>query len=663
MNTRFFAWAFLLASLVGLNLPASAANSFDGSRLFPGTSGSLTTSDGTWTFSTTTGSGGNDILLNGTWVNARGVELIVGNGGQMYDFSASSHWYRWNGSSFGSALSGTPFPISANGSSMTPSSTTDLVTIQGIWAFSTATQSGGNVILLNGTQASTGASLSLLIDNGGQVYAHSNNGNWYAWSTTASVWNLTANPTASFSPYCASAVVAGLQWSAVSGAATYNISRNGSTIETGTRLLSYTDQGVKASTSYSYVLTALNSSGGTVSTQNLSFKTPAATSTGDPPYCPSNSIAGMTWNWSTGINQQDGSDLWDTTWGADGNTYVFFGDGGGFFGSDTNGRVSFGIGELTLSAPSPGTAPVLTTSNAFNVYGGLNGKNSASISGKVNGIIAVNSDFYGVGGIWEPSDPGYQAGDGMSGEPNHVEIVYSTGDAFSWTDNGTNWQFCNASMGNSSFCATSFVNFGAGNAGAIDGYIYILGATYQNFVGNGGLCNCTYLARVLAADILNYGSYQVLTGFTASGTPNFVTGGWSQMYPIFVDNGSRSLPLGHVVYNSALKRFIGTAQGFVNQAGFYDAPNPWGPWTTIGYYQSNTNNTGGWGNLGTTSFTGGDGDALGINFLNQWTSSDGLTMWATFSSDKTASANAYLTPLAGQDMDSFSLVSTTLSLF
>jgi hypothetical protein len=34
-------------------------------------------------------------------------------------------------------------------------------------------------------------------------------------------------------------VVVGLQWSAVTGAATYNISRNGSSIETGTSLLAY----------------------------------------------------------------------------------------------------------------------------------------------------------------------------------------------------------------------------------------------------------------------------------------------------------------------------------------------------------------------------------------------------------------------------------------
>ena len=102
--------------------------------------------------------------------------------------------------------------------------------------------------------------------------------------------------------------------------------------------------------------------------------------------------------------------------------------------------------------------------------------------------------------------------------------------------------------------------------------------------------------------------------------------------------------------------------GFVNQVAFYDAPSPWGPFTTIAYFPSNLDNTGGWGNLGSTTFRGGHGDALGIHFINKWTSSDGLTMWATFSSDKTAGTGADLLSLAGQNMDSFSLVSATLTL-
>ena len=118
-----------------------------------------------------------------------------------------------------------------------------------------------------------------------------------------------------------------------------------------------------------------------------------------------------------------------------------------------------------------------------------------------------------------------------------------------------------------------------------------------------------------------------------------------------------------MVYNSALKRFISVGQGDVNQAAFYDSPNPWGPFTTIAYYQSATSNLGGWGNLGTSSFNGNNvGASLGINFMNGWTSANGETMWATFSSNGDASSSADLVPLQGETMDSFSLVSVTLTV-
>jgi hypothetical protein len=465
---------------------------------------------------------------------------------------------------------------------------------------------------------------------------------------------------------CVAPVVVGLKWSSVTNATSYNVTRGGTTLASTAQLV-YTDQTVRASTSYSYAVVAFNGST-QLTTQSLAVKTPPAAPLGDSAYCPSTVISGMTWNWSGGTNQQDGSDLWPTTWGNDNNIYLFFGDGGGFYGSNTAGRASFGIAELT------GTTPGLTTTDASNVYGGYNTAHASTINGKSNSIISIGSNYYALGGIWQPTDPGTNH---TSGGPNHYEIIYSEGNPYTWVSNYSNWFFCfdnppgedqSRNTNPLGFCPTSFVQFGKGNAGAIDNYVYLLGATNENFIGNGGSCACTYLGRVLNddADIRNVNSYQVLTSFDASGNPVWTkwTPNVTNMHAIFVDNGPRPITLSKVVYNPVLKRFIASAQGgFVNQAAFYDAPNPWGPWTTIAYYNSNTDNTGGWGNLGTTAFTGGTGDSLGINFINKWTSSNGLTMWATFSSDNAASSNAFLVPIRGLDMDGFSLVSTTLTLY
>jgi hypothetical protein len=54
------------------------------------------------------------------------------------------------------------------------------------------------------------------------------------------------------------------------------------------------------------------------------------------------------------------------------------------------------------------------------------------------------------------------------------------------------------------------------------------------------------------------------------------------------------------------------------QLGIFDAPQPWGPWTTVAYYDS-------WGNMETAGF------GLNCDFPQKWMSTDGLTMWSIFS--------------------------------
>ena len=115
--------------------------------------------------------------------------------------------------------------------------------------------------------------------------------------------------------------------------------------------------------------------------------------------------------------------------------------------------------------------------------------------------------------------------------------------------------------------------------------------------------------------------------------------------------------LSEVIYNSALKRYIGTAQGDrIGQTSFYDAPDPWGPWTVVEYNNIDpATGSGGWANLGSA------GSTLGVHPVNAWTSTDGLTLWMTYSSDGKAPEGA-LFPPAGTSLDSFNLVKVELSL-
>jgi hypothetical protein len=470
---------------------------------------------------------------------------------------------------------------------------------------------------------------------------------------------------------CATASVVGIQWledRATKELIAYRILRDGQVIRTiGSTV--FADTTVSASTRYTYSITAVDTAGNTASSDPLEIVTPAASANGDAPYCRSSVIRSIDWNWATGLNQPNGSDLWPATWGADGNVYTFFGDGGGFGGDDHRGRASFGIAMIE-GAPPP------TASTVKNVYGGYASQFSSRISGKASSIIAIGPDFYAIAGVYRRTDRISKRAKPVSGTPNHKEIAYSLGNAHSWR--GTSWSFCSADETNAAhvseshvraFCPMGFVNFGRGNAGARDEFVYLFGTdatTYWNAGPNTPPVH-TFLARVAKTRLRSRSAYQYFAGLDERSDPIWRTH-VGEMQPIFTDrNGnqagcggqcSRSSTLGEAVYNPGLKRYIGVAQSdYLAQTSFYDAPEIWGPWTLIAYNAIDTSTGGGgWGNLGKVA-----GDGLGVHFVSAWTSADGKTMWATFSSNGTAPSEA-LFPAPGTAMDSFNLLSARLIL-
>jgi hypothetical protein len=492
-----------------------------------------------------------------------------------------------------------------------------------------------------------------------------------AGSVTSAAATLAVNASApkafALGRSCATAVVVGLQWGVADPSVTrYQIWRNGASLAT-TPNLYFADTTVAASTSYSYVVTAQNSSGATLTSNTLSLETAAASANGDAAYCPSSLIKSMSWNWGTAFDQQNGSDLWSVTWGSNGNVFTFFGDGGGFGGTGQTGWTSFGIAEINGSTPLNSSN---VASNAANIYGGYQPgmaagqANDAALNGKASSLIAVGGNLYAIAGIYRSTDYGAPAG-----VPNHQEIVYSTSGGTSWTDNF--WLFCSDSSDPNGFCPGAFINFGQGNAGARDGYVYIMGTTAASWFANAplqGPAN-TYLARVPNGQLLTQSAYQIFTGFDSSGSPtwgqlysgaqsngNPIYASTSAMQPIFSDHGPRPIGILQAVYNPALGRYIAVGQGAIAQAAFYESVNPWGPWYSIAYYNTNSDGSGGWGNMGMS------GASLGINFVNAWTSADGLTMWAIFSSTGYAPTDIPDPALAGQNFDSFNLISVVLGL-
>ena len=472
---------------------------------------------------------------------------------------------------------------------------------------------------------------------------------------------------ASLQVSCATAAVVGLRWTASTDdikVAGYRIMRDGATIATTPNAF-FSDTAVAASTQYTYIVTAFDAAGNTTDSAPLTITTSPASIHGDAPVCPSTVIGSVTWNWPDAYTQANGSDLWPVTWGIDGNVYAIFGDGGGFGGDDHRGRASFGVAMLS-DGPPP------TATGAKNIYGGYQSEHPSLLSGKASSIIAIGPDFYAIAGIYGTTDSTAEYPDQPWSAPNHVEIAYSIGNAYSWQR--APWIFCAADASgkkdlSGAFCPMGFVNFGAGNSGAPDGYVYMYGNDPATRWDEGPRTPpaLTYLARVPRAHLLTQSAYEFFAGLDADGAAL-----WSadpnRMMPVFTDRNADQTGCGAVCnmtskleeafYNPALNRYIGVAQGdYVGQTSIYDAPTPWGPWTVVSYNNIDAaTGEGGWAHLGSAG-----GSYLGVHAVNAWTSSSGKTLWMTYSAGGKAPPGA-LFPPAGTSMDSFNLVSVELNL-
>lgn len=332
-------------------------------------------------------------------------------------------------------------------------------------------------------------------------------------------------------------------------------------------------------------------------------------------------ITGIAWDFAGVVRKAIGSDLWPVTWASDDNMYGGWGDGGGFDGnSNSTGRTSVGFARIS------GTPPGITGKN---VWGNPPyAENKATFAGKPESMISVGGTLY----CWISSAYNDNSGNPALGGPNpsptERRLAWSSDLAKSWTLAG--WKLPETT---GRFEPANFINYGKDNAGARDQYVY----QYGWIVGTPG----TYLCRVLPANLKSdpgvVGTYQYYTGKDAGGNPVWSTA-VSAAQRVFVDPNGRGLD--HAVWNPALKRYIIASQGpQVQQLAVYEAPEPWGPYSTIAYYDT-------WGNYGTQ-------ESLGVDFAAKWISADGKTMWAVYSS-----VNSTSFPQA----DSFNLIKLTLTV-
>jgi hypothetical protein len=337
-----------------------------------------------------------------------------------------------------------------------------------------------------------------------------------------------------------------------------------------------------------------------------------------PPYSPSAVIREIKWHWETYTNAAIGSDLWPVTWGPDDNLYTAWGDGGGFGGSDHDGRVAMGLARIEGSPKSW---------RGVNVNGGKNPEHPAAfpVKGKTAGLLFVKGTLYAIVNLQDNVWPNV----------NHV-LAWSTNSGATWITN--HWLFA---KGRGQFQPAVFLNFGRDYNGvpeSLAGYAYIYGTKHLSVSQNS---HEIYLARVPVNQMNEQDAYEFFAGDNGSGKINWSSDS-NRTQPVFSDPNNEGI--GSVQHVPGIKRYLlASFHGGPGQLGIFDAPNPWGPWTTACYLED-------FGHMGSA------GEGLVCTFPQKWMSADGLTLWAIFSGyGGSAKEGIYA-------HDRFNLVKVTLQL-
>lgn len=269
------------------------------------------------------------------------------------------------------------------------------------------------------------------------------------------------------------------------------------------------------------------------------------------PYAASPVIESIRWDApETILRLAEGSDNWPLTWADDGMLYTAYGDGWGFK-PRTEKKLSLGFARIE------GTPPDV---RGFNVRTDTGERIGQGAQGeKASGLVMISGVLY----VWVRNADNSQLG---------------------WSnDHGATWQWAPWKWTTSFGCPT-FLNFGQNYAGARDDYVYVYSpdspSAYQP-------ADRMILARVPQHSIREQDAYEFFVRIHSNGEAI-----WSrsleQRGSVFEFPGQ--CYRGGVSFNPGLGRYLWCqvlpesehSQGprFDGGFGIYDAPEPWGPWTT-----------------------------------------------------------------------------------
>ncbi|NQT55562.1 MAG: DUF4185 domain-containing protein [Desulfobacteraceae bacterium] len=308
------------------------------------------------------------------------------------------------------------------------------------------------------------------------------------------------------------------------------------------------------------------------------------------PYPTSPVIENISWDFTSLRRAAIGSDLWPITWANDNTLFTAWGDGGGFGGTNRDGRSSLGVAQTKGSGANW---------QGFNIFGGKNSESKANFSGKPTGLIYIDRVLYM--GVVEQN------------KWLRWKIGRSTDHGRTWIFNGTPfssyWDFAEP---DGAFSDTVFLNFGKNYQGARDGYVYAYSQDHRALSSQHDIA----MFRVPKEHIMDRKYYEYFAGIDTYGKPRW-TSDISKRAPVFTDTNGIGWGV-RVDFNPVLHRyFLTTWHGYDGSWGVFDAPEPWGPWTTVAYYERWIDSI----------------PKFGFSFPQKWISKDGKTLWMVFSGE------------------------------
>ena len=330
----------------------------------------------------------------------------------------------------------------------------------------------------------------------------------------------------------------------------------------------------------------------------------------ESPYPPSPVIADFSLEWSTHVRHAPGSDNWQLTWADDDHQYGAWGDGGGFGGTNSDGRAGLGFGRIEGD---------WNDYHGFNVWGGKDPENPAQFTGKSWGTICLGGILYS----WiTPDDP--DTG-GKRDHYRYIQLARSTDHAAHWAKADWRW-WCEDNL----IIPTFLVN-GKDNAGARDDYVYSYFIRPQNPgrqgrqpiratarpkwsapVGRESLSKNFTIFEVSGTDITQaefglevhkpgalflarapkdklFAGRDVYEWFTGMKDGRPAWGPLEAKTPVF-ENPEGTGWCVSASYNPGLKRYLLATEHTASHSSvmaLFDAPEPWGPWTTVKYWTEN----------------------------------------------------------------------------